>query len=212
MSPIGRRIPASYYMASDVLFLAKDLLGKFLCTLIDGFYCSGKIVETEAYRAPDDRACHAYNNRKTPRTEVMFKKGGVAYIYVCYGMHHLMNVVTGPKESAHAILIRALEPVEGIDIMAERRQLDTNDVRLTKGPGALSVAMGLRSSLTGTSLYAVDTPIWLEDRKIKLLAADICISKRIGVEGAGEAALLPWRYFVRGNAYVSAKRRCDPTL
>lgn len=212
MSPIGRRLPASYYTSSDVIFLAKDLLGKLLCTFIDGLYCSGKIVETEAYRAPDDRACHAYNNRKTPRTEVMFKKGGVAYIYVCYGMHHLMNVVTGPKETAHAILIRALEPVEGIDTMAERRQLDPNDVRLTKGPGALSVAMGLRSPLTGTSLYAADTPIWIEDRKIKLSDSDICISKRIGVEGAGEAAHLPWRYFVRGNIYVSAKRSCDPIL
>jgi DNA-3-methyladenine glycosylase len=208
MKPKGKRLPASYYYSPDVTFLAKDLLGKFLCTRIDDFYCSGMIVETEAYRGPDDRAAHSYNNRRTPRTEVMFWQGGVAYIYVCYGMHHLMNVVTGPKEDAHAVLIRALEPSDGINIMAERRQMELTDARLTKGPGALSVAMGLRSPLTGTKLHSPKSPIWLEDRGIKLTDKDICTSKRIGVESAGEAAHWPWRYFVKGNRYVSAKRTC----
>ena len=204
----GRILPASYYVSPDVVYLAKDLLGKFLCTRIDGLYCAGKIVETEAYRGPDDRAAHSFNNRRTPRTEVMFWKGGVAYIYICYGMHHLMNVVTGPKDDAHAVLIRALEPVDGIDIMAERRQLDMSDARLTKGPGALSVAMGLRSNMTGTPLFKPTSPVWLEDRRITLHEKDICTSKRIGVEGAGEAAHLPWRFFEKGNKYVSAKRTC----
>ena len=208
MKPKGKRLPAAYYISTDVTHLAKDLLGKFLCTNIDGLYCSGKIVETEAYRAPDDRACHAYNNRRTNRTEVMFSKGGVAYIYVCYGLHHLMNVVTAPKDQAHAILIRALEPADGIDIMAERRQMEMMDARLTKGPGALSVALGLRSGMTGTSLYDPSSPIWIEDRGIRFQESEICISKRIGVESAGEAAHWPWRYFVRGNRFVSAKRTC----
>lgn len=208
MKPEGRRLPASYYFSTDVTFIAKDLLGKFLCTRIDGFYCSGMIVETEAYRGPDDRAAHSYNNRRTPRTEIMFWQGGVAYIYVCYGMHHLMNVVTGPEDNAHAVLIRALEPVDGIDIMAERRQMEMMDSRLTKGPGALSLALGLRNSLTGTQLYIPTTPIWLEDRGKKFSDTDICIGKRIGVESAGDAAHWPWRFFVKGNRYVSAKRTC----
>ncbi|MDQ3016573.1 MAG: DNA-3-methyladenine glycosylase [Bacteroidota bacterium] len=204
----GKRLPVSYYQSLDVTTLAKDLLGKILCTNIDGHYCSGKIIETEAYRGPDDRACHAYNDRRTPRTEVMFNKGGVAYIYICYGMHHLMNVVTGPRDHAHAILIRALEPVNGIDVMAMRREMSTSDLRLTKGPGALSVAMGLHNSLTGSSLYSNSSPVWIEDRGLTLPSESICISKRIGVESAGEAAHWMWRFFEKGNRYVSAKRTC----
>ena len=209
MKPKGKRLPASYFASHDVNHLAKDLLGKYLCTSIDGFYCSGKIVETEAYRGPDDRAAHSYNNRRTPRTEVMYWQGGVAYIYVCYGMYHLMNVVTAPANHAHAVLIRALEPAEGLEIMADRRNLSQEDSRLTKGPGALSIAMGLNSSMTGTSLFKSSSPIWIEDRKVILKQNEICISKRIGVEGAGEAAHWPWRYFVKGNKYVSGKRTCE---
>jgi len=208
MKPKGKRLPASYYASHDVTYLAKDLLGKFLCTRINGQYCSGQIVETEAYRGPDDRAAHSYNNRRTPRTEVMYWQGGVAYIYVCYGMHHLMNVVTAPEDSAHAVLIRALDPADGIEFMAARRKMDPKDTRLTKGPGALSVAMGLRSNLTGMSLFKSSSPIWIEDRGIRLKEEAICISKRIGVEGAGEAASWLWRYFVKGNRYVSGKRTC----
>ena len=191
-----------------LLFSRKISLVNFFARASTAFFCSGQIVETEAYRGPDDRAAHSYNNRRTPRTEVMFWKGGVAYIYICYGMHHLMNVVTGPKDDAHAVLIRALEPADGIEIMAERRQLDVSDVRLTKGPGALSVAMALRNPLSGTVLYDRNSPIWLEDRSIKYSPEQICISKRIGVDSAGDAAHWPWRYFVKGNKYVSAKRTC----
>jgi DNA-3-methyladenine glycosylase len=208
MGSKGKRLPASYYASTDVNHLAKDLLGKFLCTRIDGVYCSGKIVETEAYRGPDDRAAHSFNNRRTPRNEVMYRQGGVAYIYVCYGMHHLMNVVTAPEDLAHALLIRALEPADGVEIMAVRRHMEKTDYRLTKGPGALSVAMGLTSELSGVSLTEASSPVWLEDRGIQLKDEEICISKRIGVEGAGEAAHWPWRYFVKGNRYVSAKRGC----
>ncbi len=209
MKPKGKRLPVSYYQSADVTYLAKDLLGKYLCTNIDGLYCSGKIIETEAYRAPDDRACHAYDNRRTSRTEVMFSKGGVTYIYLCYGIHHLMNVVTGPKDHAHAILIRALEPADGTDVMALRRNMDPNDIRLTKGPGALSVAMGLKTHLTGTSLYDPVSPVWIEDRNVTLSSTDICSGKRIGVDYAGECAEWPWRYFEKRNGYVSAHRKCE---
>ncbi len=204
----GTRLPRSYYLSAEVTNLAKDLLGKYLITHIDGYHCSGMIVETEAYRGPDDRACHAYNNRRTQRTEVMFEAGGVAYIYICYGMHHLMNVVTGPEDSAHAILIRALEPAEGLSIMAQRRKMNGTDLRLTKGPGALSVALGLTNRLSGTSLIAPSTSIWIEDRDVRLGVDEICSGPRIGCESAGEAATWPWRFFIKGNKYISARKTC----
>ena len=207
--PKYKKLPAEYYHSEDVNFMARDLLGKFLVTKIDGHITSGMIIETEAYRGPDDRACHAYNNRRTARTEVMFKAGGHAYIYICYGMHHLMNIVTGPVEYAHAVLIRALEPADGIELMAARRNMREDDFRLTKGPGALSVALGLTSLMSGMSLHSPKTNLWVEDRGIILKDEQVCTSKRIGVESAGEAAHWPWRYFVKGNKYVSAKRTCS---
>lgn len=203
-----KKLPAAYYRSTDVTAIARDLLGKFLVTTIDGQRTSGMIVETEAYRGPDDRACHAFNHRRTPRTEVMYEEGGVAYIYICYGMHHLMNVVTGPKDHAHAILIRALDPKEGMALMAQRRHLKEEDARITKGPGALSVALGLTSDLSGLSLHHPGTSVWIEDRGIQFKPGEICVSKRIGVESAGEAAHWLWRFFVKGNKYVSAKRTC----
>jgi DNA-3-methyladenine glycosylase len=203
-----KKLPASYYSTEDVNFIAKDLLGKFLVTNINGHLTSGMIVETEAYRGPDDRAAHSYNNRRSPRNEVMYKAGGVAYIYICYGIHHLTNVVTGPKEYAHAVLIRALQPADGVEIMAARRNMQPDDFRITKGPGALSVALGLTSQFSGTSLHAPSTILWIEDRGIKIEAKQICSGRRIGVEGAGEAAHWPWRYFVKENKYVSATRTC----
>jgi DNA-3-methyladenine glycosylase len=206
---VRQKLPASYFSTEDVNFIARDLLGKFLVSNIHGQLTSGIIVETEAYRGPDDRACHAYNNRRTPRTEVMYKAGGVAYIYICYGMHHLTNIVTGPEEYAHAVLIRALQPYDGKDIMARRRKMKPDDVRLTKGPGALSGALGLTSTLSGTSLHARSTPLWIEDRGMKFADGDICSGKRIGVESAGDAAYWPWRYFIKSNPYVSATRTCS---
>lgn len=205
---MGRRLPKSYYLSDDVLYLAKDLLGKTLFTHIEGHLCGGIIVETEAYRAPDDKACHAFNNLRTNRTEVMFAEGGHAYIYLCYGMHHLMNIVTGPIEKAHAVLIRAIEPISGIDIMARRRNLKQNDIRLTKGPGTLSMALGIRHEMTGTSLIKKDAIIWLEDEGIQYSPNDICKSPRIGVSGSGEAAQYPWRFYVKNNKYVSARKTC----
>ena len=207
--PVSKRLSRRFYQSSDVTTLAKALLGKFLVTEINGFRCSGMIVEAEAYRGPDDRACHAYMHRRTPRTEVMFEPGGVAYIYICYGMHHMMNVVTGPKDSAHAILIRALEPTEGIKVMAQRRNLPESDLRLAKGPGALALAMGLTKEMNGAVLHSESSPVWIEDRGIQLTQTQICCSPRIGVESAGEAAHWLWRYFIKGNKFVSAKKTCQ---
>jgi DNA-3-methyladenine glycosylase len=207
--PPGKRLPRSYYQSLEVTGIARDLLGKFLITEINDVRCSGIIVETEAYRGPDDRACHAYNNRRTPRTEVMYEAGGVAYIYICYGMHHLMNVVTGPKDNAHAVLIRALEPADGVELMAARRNMKEEDSRLTKGPGVLSLALGLTSDMSGVSLHASSSPVWIEDRGLHIGSHEICSGPRIGVESAGDAALWPWRYFVKGNKYVSARKSCS---
>jgi DNA-3-methyladenine glycosylase len=202
-----RRLPRQYYQSEDVTGLARDLLGKYLVTEVDNRYCSGMIVETEAYRGPDDRACHAFNHRRTQRTEVLYAQGGVAYIYLCYGIHHLMNVVTAPRDTAHAILIRALQPENGMEVMADRRGMSANDVRLTKGPGALSQALGLTTNLSGVELFSSASPVWLEDRGVIIAEKDIYTSKRIGVAYAGEAAQWPWRYFLKDNKYVSVHRK-----
>ena len=205
---MGQRLPHSYYQSEEVLFLAKDLLGKYLMTNISGHLCGGRIVETEAYRAPDDKACHAYNNLRTNRTEVMFASGGVAYIYLCYGIHHLMNIVTGPEDTAHAILIRAIEPTDGLDVMAKRRNLSPDNVKLTRGPGALSKALALKKTYSGTSLVLQDTCIWIEDRDTRYHQEELCTSRRIGIDGSGEAAAYPWRFFVRDSPYVSGHKNC----
>jgi DNA-3-methyladenine glycosylase len=202
----GKRLTASFYQSTDVVGICRRLLGKVLVSHIDGLLTSGIIVETEAYRAPDDKASHAYGDRRTARTEVMFSKGGVAYIYICYGIHHLFNVVTGPKNQAHAILIRALEPLDGIDIMLERRKMKKLEHKITRGPGALSVALGFRNIMSGQSLLTDPTSFYIEDRKINYPDAAIATGPRIGVESSGECVTWPWRYYVRNNPYVSAKR------
>lgn len=206
MNKSASKLPASFFIGTDVLAISKSLIGKVLVSNIGGIQTSGIIVEAEAYRAPDDRACHAYANRRTPRTEVMFHPGGLAYIYICYGIHHLFNVVTGPEGDAHAILIRALEPLDGIETMAIRRKLKPTDPRLTMGPGALSVALGMTAQLSGHSLIQPQSLIYIEDRGIEFPPEKIVAGPRIGVESAGEAASWPWRYYVQYHRNVSAKR------
>ena len=134
----------SYFLEEDVVFIARDLLGKEILANIDGLICRARITETEAYRAPDDRACHAYENRRTPRTETMFAEGGTAYLYLCYGIHHLFNVVTGPADVAHAVLIRAVEPLENEALMLQRRGLKKLTPALTAGPGRWTKAKAPR--------------------------------------------------------------------
>ncbi len=191
-------LPLAYYQHKDVLFLSQDLLGKFLVTEINGKRTSGKIVETEAYRAPEDKASHAYNYRRTRRNEVMYHSGGVCYVYRCYGIHALFNVVTNDAEVPHAILIRAIEPVEGVDIMLERRKKSKIDKTLTAGPGTLSQALGIDTIHNGQPL--VNSTIWIEDRGLFVQSDEIIASPRVGVDYAKEDALLPWRFRIKNNS------------
>lgn len=196
------RLPPDFYRRSDVVQIARDLLGKVLVTEFEGLRTAGIITETEAYRAPDDKACHAFNNRRTGRTEVMFQEGGHAYIYLCYGIHHLFNVVTATKDTAHAVLVRAVEPLEGLEIMQERRKIKhSNHPALTTGPGALAQALGLTTRFTGQNMLLPDSPIRIEDRGMEVPEPDIAAGKRIGVDSAGECAEWPWRFWLRRSKY-----------
>lgn len=193
----------SFFTRPDPVQVAKDLLGKYLVTQFDGQRTVGKIVETEAYRAPDDRACHAFGNRRTARTEVMFAEGGCAYVYLCYGIHHLFNVVTGPEGMAHAVLVRAVEPVEGVELMLARRGMERLQPKLTAGPGALTQALGIHTSHSGLSLLDPKGSFWLEDRGEQVPAENIIASPRVGVAYAKECALWPWRFRVKDSAWTS---------
>lgn len=195
------KLPLSFYDREDVVLVARELLGKVLVTNFDGQYTSGIIVETEAYAGPQDKASHAYGNRRTARTEIMFSEGGTAYVYLCYGIHHLFNVVTHKKDIPHAVLIRALEPLEGIEYMLARRNKEHLQPSLTAGPGALSMAMGILTRHTGLSLLGNE--IWIEDKGITVPKKDIIASTRVGVAYAKEDALLPYRFSIKGNKYVS---------
>lgn len=195
------RLPPSFYTRKDVVKIARELLGKVIVTNIDGIRTSGMIVETEAYAGVQDKAAHSFGGRYTERTKVMYMNGGVAYIYLCYGIHHLLNVITNVEGVPSGVLIRAVEPMEGIKYMLERRKKDKLTPALTAGPGALSAALGIHTALTGTSLAGDD--IYIEDRGIKIKPQDIVAGTRVGVAYAGEDALLPYRFSIKGNKYVS---------
>ena len=195
----------SLYDRSNVTVIARELLGKILITSFDNEITAGRIVETEAYNGAVDRASHAYGNRRTNRTEVMFGKPGTAYVYLCYGIHHLFNVVTNKKEIPHAILIRAVEPTEGISIMQDRTRKKVLDNTLTRGPGNVSKALGIFTYHSGLDLVRSD--IRIVDDGFQYKKKEIAVTTRIGVDYAGPDALLPYRFIVRDNPYVSGKRR-----
>jgi len=195
----------SFYDRSNVTVIARELLGKILITSFDNEITAGRIVETEAYNGAVDRASHAYGNRRTNRTEVMFGKPGTAYVYLCYGIHHLFNVVTNKKEIPHAILIRAVEPTEGISIMQDRTRKKVLDNTLTRGPGNVSKALGIFTYHSGLDLVRSD--IRIVDDGFQYKKKEIAVTTRIGVDYAGPDALLPYRFIVRDNPYVSGKRR-----
>jgi DNA-3-methyladenine glycosylase len=199
----GRRLDAAFYRREDVVQIARELLGKYIVTHFAEGRTVGRIVETEAYRGPEDRGSHAWNNRFTNRTKVMFEAGGLAYIYLCYGIHHLFNVATGPKGMPHVVLIRALEPVENLPLMMQRRGLEKITPRLTAGPGALSRALGLSTLYTGTDLLSDNSPIWLEDRNDFIPESEILAGPRVGIDYAGADALLPWRFRIRHSQWTS---------
>lgn len=192
-------LPPSFYLHEDVVQVAKDLLGKVIVTKIDGITTSGIITETEAYAGVTDKASHAYGGRRTNRTEIMYAKGGVAYVYLCYGIHHLFNVVTNMQDIPHAVLIRAIEPIKGIDVMLQRRKKVKLQSQLTSGPGAMSMALGIHTSHTGLSL--AKSIITLHDEGIHI--DDIVATTRIGVDYAKEDALLPYRFYIKGNSFIS---------
>lgn len=194
---VYEKLDRSFYLNEDVVQVARNLLGKVLVSNIDGKLTAGKIVETEAYCGRGDKACHA-NGRRTPRTEVMYGEGGHAYVYLCYGIHHLINVVTNAEAQADAVLIRALEPLVGIDAMIKRRK--NTKAKLTSGPGTLSQAMGVQVEMTGADLLGDE--LWIA-KGDPLHSFEIQSDVRIGVDYAEEDALRPWRFIVKGNKYVS---------
>jgi DNA-3-methyladenine glycosylase len=200
-----KKIGYSFYSGKDVVKIAKDLLGKILITQFDNITTSGRIVETEAYEGVTDRASHAFGGRRTARTEIMFGNGGSAYVYLCYGIHYLFNVVTNKKDVPHAILIRAIEPLEGIDEMLKRTKKKKPDFTLTRGPGNVSKALGISTHHTGSSLLSNE--IFIADDGFKINKKDVIATPRVGVDYAGEDAKLLYRFAVRNNKYVSGKNK-----
>lgn len=191
------KLPQSFYQRSNVVQVAKDLIGKRLITNVNDMLTSGIIVETEAY-SYKERGCHAYKG-PTERNKVMFEKGGISYVYLCYGMHHLFNVVTNQSGKADAVLIRALEPVLGIDLMMERMKVNSIK-RITSGPGKLTKALGITKSWNGVDLLGHQ--VWIEEGE-KVSSSKIKADARIGIDYAGEDALLPWRFSIKDNKWVS---------
>ncbi len=198
-----KKLRLDFYQRENVLQVAEELLGKLLVTIKDGITTSGRIVECEAYAGIPDKASHAYGGRRTNRNEVMYGKAGVAYVYLCYGIHHLFNVVTHSKDIPHAILVRSLEPVKGINDMLVRTGKNKVDNSLTRGPGNLSKALGIYTSDTGTLLTGKN--IFLADDGYGYSKKEIWTSPRIGVDYAGEDAMLPYRFYIKGNPFVSGK-------
>lgn len=198
-----KKLPLSFYQRKDVVKIAKELLGKIVVTHFEGKITSGKIVETEAYVGITDKASHSFAGRRTARNEHMYSSAGTAYIYICYGMHQMLNIVTNDKEIPDAILIRAIEPLQGIETMLARTGKMKDDKTLTRGPGNVGKALGIFKHHSG--LFLLDEQIYLLDGGEKILQGNIGISKRIGVESAGSDALLPYRFYVKGNKFVSGK-------
>ena len=195
------KLPADFYQREDVLLISRELLGKVLCTNFHGKLTSGIIVETEAYAGVTDKASHAYGGRRTKRTETMYAKGGSAYVYLCYGIHHLFNIVTNKENIPHAVLIRAIQPQDGIEIMLQRRNKKKVDQLFTVGPGSLTRALGITVKDSGT--FLMDNLIWLEDQNINYTNQDILSSPRVGVQYAGKDAQNPWRFQIENNPWVS---------
>lgn len=193
---IMAKLNASYYLNPDVVFLAKDLIGKTLCTRINNTLTCGIITETEAYAGVIDKASHAYGDRRTNRTEVMYSKGGVSYVYLCYGIHRLFNIVTNANGIPHAILIRAIYPVKGIEEIVKRRGIKFS-ANLCVGPGKVSQALGI--DLVHNKLSLTGKEIWLQDDHVNIPEGSIHVGPRIGVDYAGEDAKLPYRFRIDGK-------------
>ena len=196
----GKKLPRAFYTRPNVVTVARDLLGKLLVVpAANGERVSGIIVETEAYRGPLDRAAHSYGGRRTKRTEAMYASGGTAYVFFVYGMYYQFNVVTHAVETPHAVLIRAVEPCEGLELMRKRRH-GQPDRNLTRGPGKLCIAMGIDRRLDGADLLG--RQVWLEERP-PVRRSQILSGPRIGIDYAGAWVSKPWRFWIKDNPFVS---------
>lgn len=191
------KLERRFYLREDVVTVARDLLGKVLCSDIAGCVTKAVITETEAYAGVEDRGSHAYGGRRTHRTEPMFAEGGVAYIYLCYGIHHLFNVVTGNEGNPLAVLIRAGLPLAGVDEIVARRGKECVDKTLLAGPGSLARGLGIHTVQTGTSLSGKS--IWIEDHDIEIPDRAITVGPRVGIDYAGEDAALPYRFVIAAD-------------
>jgi len=197
-----RIIKRDFYTRADTLRVARELLGKRLVVPTPaGARVSGRIVEVEAYLGVEDRAAHSFGGRRTRRTETMYAAGGAAYVFFVYGMHHQFNVVTGPAGRPHAVLVRAVEPEEGVELMRERRPV-SKERELTSGPGKLCRALGIDLTFDGDDL-TTNGRVWLEETGVIYEPEQLASGPRIGVAYAAEDALKPWRFWVEGNVYVS---------
>ncbi len=190
----GLTLVRTFYQQEDVLLIARSLLGKVIVTEIDGELTSGYILETEAYAGIKDRASHAFGGRRTARTETMYGRGGTSYVYLCYGIHCLFNVVTNVEGTPHAVLVRALRPLHGIEVMRKRRAPNRFT---THGPGTLSQALGIRMEHNATDL--VNGNIRIEDHGVVVPSKAVIISPRIGVDYAGADSLLPYRFRIASS-------------
>ena len=199
---MNARLTRQFYLGEDTLQIARDLLGKLIVVPDDqGNRVSGMIVETEAYLGEIDRAAHSYGGRRTPRNEATYGPGGQAYVFFIYGMYYQLNIVCGKVDSPHVVLIRAVEPVEGIETMRHRRG-PMKDQNLTSGPGKLCIAFGIDRGFNGEDLLG--ERIRIEDHR-EFNRSQIAVGKRIGIDYAGADADWPWRFWVKDNAYVSKK-------
>ncbi|MFP8487608.1 DNA-3-methyladenine glycosylase [Gracilimonas sp. Q87] len=200
---MSKKLPRTFYERDEVVQISRELIGKFLCTNINGIQTAGMIVETEAYNGRTDRACHAFPDVRTSRTETLYGPPGKAYVYLCYGIHHLFNVVTNSEGLADAILVRAIKPISGIDEMLERRNKNKVEATVSNGPGKLSQALGINTRHDKKDLQSNE--IWIEDRNIEIVENQIISGTRIGVDYAGEDAKLPWRFCLKDSKWISKK-------
>jgi len=196
-----KKLPIQFYEGTDVVLIAKELIGKIIVTKFNGLITSGRIVETEAYIGLTDKASHSFGGKRTARNEHMYAPAGIAYVYICYGMHHLFNIVSNAKDIPDAVLIRAVEPITGVDTMLKRTGKQKLDNTLTKGPGNAAKALGISKEHSGINL--VKNEIYIADDGFKITETSIGISRRIGIESSGDAVLFPYRFYVKGNRFVS---------
>ncbi|MCF8465054.1 MAG: DNA-3-methyladenine glycosylase [Flavobacteriales bacterium] len=188
-----KKLPISFYDREDVVLIAQELIGKVLCTKVNDVITKGIITETEAYAGVLDKASHAFGGKRTGRTEIMFGKPGISYVYLCYGVHSLFNVVTNKENIPHAVLIRGIHPIEGVETMLSRRKSKEPLYKIADGPGKLSKALGIEFR-QHNNLDLLEDEIWIEDHSISVNPKEVLIGPRIGVGYAGEDALLPYRF------------------